>query len=354
MNDDKKFEDEKELDDLFDPGKNTKLKKAVKKARRHTILRNAGISLIVLAILFIGGSIANRSLVYKLEGPVQIAVSDFNQISAPNRYIGKLERYHGFLGGKNSFSTYKILDGKVVYTGKSEYGYGIFQDKYAGWIGTETPMILGRSYDTEDLDMQKYNELGQREMVFFYPYVDYPQYKNDLQQLDQIEPNKVMEVALSFDQAYSMNQVNKMLPDDVTLSWYWIDDLNEEEKKASPSREVEQTDENGRQTTVSTPPLIRSEYTAYGIKAINENNEQIENPLEPFVWALESGKEYNTRYKGEFERVYNNLLGSDSKLTKDDIRVLGAVVTGDAQSLKSLQGLPFINSSSIGAVTDKY
>jgi len=354
MNDDKKFEDDKELDDLFDPSKNTKLKKAVKKAKRHTILRNAGISLLVLVALFVGGTIANRSLVYKLEGPVQMAVSDFNQISAPNRYIGKLERFHGFLGGKNTLSTFKILDGKVVYTGQSEYGYGLFQDEYAGWIGTETPMILGRSYDTEDLAIQKYNELGQREMIFFYPYVDYPQYKNDLQQLDQLEPNKVMEVALSFDQAYSMNQVNKMLPDNVTLTWFWIDDLNEEEKKASQSREVEQTDENGKQTTVSTPPLLRSEYTAYGIKAINENNEKIEDPLEPFVWALESGMKYNTRYKGEFERVYNNLLGSDSELTKDDIRVFGAVVTGDAESLKDLQELPFIKSSSIGVVTEKF
>lgn len=78
------------------------------------------ISLGVLVVFFIGGSIANRNLVYKLEASTQIAVSDFKEISSPNKYIGKIDRYHGVLGGKNSFTTYKIIEEKVVYTGESE------------------------------------------------------------------------------------------------------------------------------------------------------------------------------------------------------------------------------------------
>ena len=86
-------------------------------------------------------------------------------------------------------------------------------------------------------------------MIFFYPFVDYPQYKNDLQLLDQIEANKNMEIALSFDQAYSMDEVRDMLPNDITLSWYWIDDLNDEEKEESKSITITQIDDNGEQKT---------------------------------------------------------------------------------------------------------
>lgn len=348
-------DEREELDDLFDHLKENKLKKAIKKAKRHSILRNAFISVVVLIVLFVGGSIVNRNLVYKFEGPTQIAVSTFNEISAPNKYIGKTDRYHGILGGKNSFTTYKIIEGKVVYTGEGEYNYGLFQDYEGNRIGSEAPGIIGTSYDTEDLDRQKYNELGQREMIFFYPFVDYPQYKNDLQLLDQIEANKNMEIALSFDQAYSMDEVRDMLPNDITLSWYWIDDLNDEEKEESKSITITQIDDNGEQKTEEANySRIRSEKTVYGIKAFDASNERLENPLQHFIWALKNGREYDTRFKGEFDRVYNNLLGQDGKLTKDDIKVFGVVVTGDAESLKSLREVPFIKASSIGVVTDKF
>ncbi|WP_147535965.1 anti sigma factor C-terminal domain-containing protein [Bacillus marasmi] len=347
--------DEQELDDLFDNLKKNKLNKAIKKAKRHSILRNVLISFVVLVVVFIGGSIANRSLVYKLETPIQIAVSAFNEISAPNEYIGKMDRYHGILGGNNSFTTYKIIEGKVVYTGESEYSYGLFQDYYGNRIGTESPSIIGTSYDTEDLDRQKYNELGQREMIFFYPYIDYYQYKNDLQLLDQIEANKIMEIALSFDQAYSMDAVRDKLPDGVTLSWYWIDDSNDEEKEESESITITHLDDNGEQKTEKADfSRIRSEKTVYGIKALDASNQRLENPLQHFIWALKNGRKYDTRYKGEFDRLYNNLLGQDGKLTKADIKVFGVVVTGDAESLKGLEGLPFIKASSIGVITDKF
>mgnify|MGYP000972417342 CR=1 FL=1 len=343
--------DEKELDDIFDNFKKNKLKKAIKKAKWKSLLRNVVISLVVLVTFLIGGSIANRTLVYDLEGPTQSAVSSFNEISAPNKYIGKMDRYHGILGGKNSFTTYKIIEGKIVYTGESAYSFGFFRDHYNNLIGSESPSIIGRSYDTEDLKTQKYNELGQREMVFFYPFIDYSEYKNDLQLLDLVEANKYMEIALSFDRAYSMDEVKEILPEDVTLSWYWIDDLNNKEKKSS--QYLTKIGADGKRTKVNSPQQIRSEKTVYGIKAYNVNNEKLEDPLQHFIRALKNGKEYNNRFKGEFERVYDNLLGNDGKITKDDIRVFGVVVTGNSESLKNLRELSFIKSSSIGVVTEK-
>jgi hypothetical protein len=347
--------DEKELDDIFDNLKTSKLKKAIKKAKWHSILRNALISVVVIVVLLFGVSIVNNSIVYKMESPIQIAVSTFNEISAPNNYIGEIQRYHGILSGKNSITTYKIIEGKVVFTGQSEYSYGLFQDESGNRIGTESPQILGPSYYAEDMKLQRYNELGQREMIFFYPHIDYPQYKNDLQILDNIESNKVMEVALSFDQAYNMDEVQEFLPNNVTLSWYWVDDSNEQEKEESKFIKTVTVDGNGKQKTETTPyPHIRSERTVYGIKVLDPNGERLEDPLQNFTFSLKIGKEYDTIYKGEFERIYNYLLGKDGELTEDDIEVIGVVVTGDTESLKNLRGLPFIKSSSIGVIVDKF
>lgn len=345
------LEDEKDLDSLFDNFKNTKLKKAIKKAKWHSILRNILISLLVLGVIMVGGSILNSEIVYRMEGNIQIAVDDFNLISAPNKYIGEVSRYHDILGGKNEYTTYKIIQGKVVYTGEEEYNYGLFQNFYGNRIGVESPSILGTSYDTEDLKMEKYNKLGQKEMVFFYPFVNYPEYKDDLKLVKNMGPNQVVEMALSFNQAYSMDEVNNILPDNVTLSWYWIDDLNEQEKKSSELRKVILEKNSDKEIYTA---RIRSEETVYGIKAYDNNGELLEKPEEGFIRALKNGMQYDTRFKDEFERVYNNIIGNDGKLTKDDIKVFGVVVTGSVNDLEGLLNLPFINASSLGVVTEKY
>lgn len=346
--------DEKELDSLFDDLKNSKLKRAIRKAKWHSILRNIIISLLVFGVVMIGGSIINSSIVDKLWVPIQIAVSSFNEISAPNQYIGKSSRYQGFLSGKSEYTTYKIIEGKVVYTGENEYNYGLLQEYHGNWIGTESPQILGKSWDAGELGLQRYNELGQREMVFFYPFLNYPNYKNDLDLLKNIGPNKVMEVALSFDKDYSMEEVNEMLPKNVTLSWYWLDDLNELEKEATKPYTEEQQKPDGTTYTIDYPPKLRSEGTVYGIKAYDPDGTPLEKPEQHFIWALENGMEHDTRFKSEFERVFQNVAGEDSEITKEDLRVLGVVVTGDAESLENLRDLPFIKAASLGVITDRY
>jgi hypothetical protein len=204
------------------------------------------------------------------------------------------------------------------------------------------------------LELQRYNELGQREMVFFYPFLDYPNYKNDLQLLESISSTKVMEMALSFDKDYTMDEVKNIIPQNVTLAWYWLDDLDEQEKEDSKPRTEEQQNPDGTTYIVDYPPRLRSERTVYGIKAYDPNGISREEPEQHFIWALKNGMVYDTRFKSEFERVFQNIAGEDKEITKEDFRVFGAVVTGNAESLKNLQDMPFIKASSIGVITDKY
>lgn len=349
----KSVEEEKELDDIFF-SKDNKLEKAIKKAKRHSIIRTAIISLIVVVVVAITSNILFSELVYRMEGNVQISVSRFNEISAPNNFIGKTSRYHDYLRGRTTYTTYKLLEGKVVYTGVQEYHYGVFSNHQGNLIGTESPSILGYSWDEEDLKERRYNELGQREMVFFYPYVDYSMVLKDLQILEDISDDKYMEFAISFNQAYTIDEVRALIPEDVTIAWYWVDDIKEEYRKQLQAYEQEQAYSNGETYDMYYPAKIRSERTAYGIKAYNQHGELYENPKENFIRAIEQGKEQKSRYQNQFNELFETLQGENGMIDESCIKILGVVVTGDKKSLENLKELQFIRASSIGVVTDKY
>lgn len=345
--------DEKELDEVFAGAGTDDLNSIVRKAKRHSLLRIIIISFIAAGVVLTLYTFFGVKIVYKTETPIQTAVDAFYNISAPNRYIGNMPRYHETFGGKNVFSTYKIIEGRVVYTGQQEYSYGVLQKDWGSWIGSGSPAILGETTDEENLQLRKYNELGQREMVFFYPFNKYRTYRNDLSLLEEIGSEKLMEMALSFDKTYSIDEVNRILPKNVTLAWYWIDDLSEAEK--DNYKKTNFTDEKGKTSKLDIK-WVRSERSAYGVKAYDANGAAFKQikPEQMFIWSLESGKKHDTRYQSEFERLYKNLVGSDGKLAGEDIKVQGVVVTGAAEKLKSLRSLPFITASSLGVVVDKY
>ncbi len=333
------------MDDIFDVNK---MGKTIKKAKRRANWKTVLITIIVLFFIFIAGSIMNRNITDKFETPVQFSARGFHEISAPNEFMGKLERYLGIFGGENRYTTYKIIEGKVVYTGQERYGYGLFRDENLNRIGIESPILIGNSFSEEDLQKQRYNELGQREMVFFYPFLQYQTYRNDLALLDDIGDNKIMEVALSFEQGYSFEEVQSLIPENVTLSWLWVDDVNEEEDNF----QFERFDDAGE--VIGYDHSLRSEHTVYGFSLLDENGDKKEEPVLRFIGAIEANQKFKARWQGEFKRLYETLSGEDNQLTEEDLQYYGAVVTGDAQNLSQLKDLPFIKASSIGVITDKY
>lgn len=334
------------IDDIFDV---TKMEKTIKKAKRRANWKTVFITLIVLIVVAVVGLIGNREINYWLEMPVLESSDDFHEISAPDEFIGKLERYQGILGGENHYTTYKMIEGKVVYTGQEKYGFGLFRDEYLNRISIESPSIIGDSFTETDLQKQHYNELGQREMVFFYPFLQYKTYRKDVALLNHIGKDKVMEMAISFDRGYTFKEVKSLIPIKMTLTWLWVDDVNEKKDNFK----FKKIDEKNNKV-IGSENLVRSEKTVYGISLIDENGDEETEPVQRFIRAIQSGQQYKTRWQGEFKRLNETLSGKDGRLTEDDIHYYGAVVTGDAKTLSKLKGLPFIKATSIGVITDKY
>jgi len=345
----KKSDDtERNVEKFFNEFKNKKLGRVIKRARWQTILRNIVISFLVFCVFYIAISCFVNTYISRRENAAYSYKFAFNNISAPNKHIGRATRQFSPFRIRTDYTTYKIIEGKVVYTGKIEESY-IFPS--LGMIMTECPPILDYNFDTEYFEYRRYNEFGQRVMVFFYPFVKYDSYEymNDLGLLDDIGNEKYMEMALSFNREYTIEEVEKMLPEGTTVTWYWVDDLSENEKEMLKIPRAERLE-------MEPPidiPAVRSEYTAYGIKLYDTCGGEITDPVGRFINFIAEGKTGYQKWN-EFDRIYNNIAGDDGKLTPDDIKIWGAVVTGNSESLKVLIGLPFIKASSLGVVTDKY
>ena len=187
-----------------------------------------------------------------------------------------------------------------------------------------------------------YNEVGQREMQFFYPFVKYLKYKSDFKLLNEIGTNKYIEMALSFDKSYSIDQIKNLFPSTTHITWYWIDDLSTTEKKERLAYGINYKDNR-----------LCNETNSYGVKSIDSSGEYLNDPFGLFTSIISNEYKNNSKY-GEIKRLYNNLKGKDGKLAPGDLKIEGVVVTGTPETLKLLQNLPFIKASSIGVITDKY
>jgi len=344
---------EKDVDKIFNEFKDKKLGRVIKRARWQTILRNIAISFLVFCVLFFMVSYFISSYASRHRTSTYNYTFALNSISAPDKYLGVSVQKINPYWSKNEYTTYKIIEEKVVYTGTMEDEF--FPLSLSNpMIAESCPPIMDYTFTHTEIEYtgcRRFNEFGQRVMVFFYPFVKYDAglYLNDLDYLDDIADDKYIEMALSFDREYTIEDAEKMLPESITVTWYWIDDLSGNEKEFLKIPRAEQLE-------MEQPiyiPYVRSEYTAYGIKLHYNNGVMINDPAESFINVI---TERMTEFQkgNEFERIHSNIAGNNGELTKDDIKIWGAVVTGDPESLKVLAGLPFIRASSLGVVTDKY
>lgn len=329
------------MDNLFNTDQ---MKKTMKKAQRRATWKTIFITFCVIIVTLPAGKIANDAITRFLQSHAQDSFYTLHQVGRANEFIGTTKNYPGILGGEMHYKTFKYIEGKIVPTGDDTYGYGFLRDEKV-YEGSISPLPFGKSGSEQDLDVQHYNELGQREMLFFYPFIDYQKMRNDLALLPEMDDHKIMEVALSFDKGYSMQEALAKLPKDVTTSWLWVKDVNEADDHTG------KIEENGE--VVGSFNVMRSEQDVYGFSLLNANGEVAENPAEQFVRAISSGTRQKSSLQDEYKRLEKEIGGADG-LSVNDLVIYGAVVTGNKKTLTSLQSLDFIKASSIGVITDKY
>jgi hypothetical protein len=321
------------------------LSKVIKKAKRKTMIRNTIISLVVTVIVLFGGMLGNAHLTSWLAMRGLDEEKIMMEISSPNLHELRTELDLGFLAGKVEISSYKVIEGVPVVwdTRKLDFSmssrFSLLNRGYSS-INVPDPVMTSQNYEY----YRGYNsQNGQREMLFYVPGVNYNgKVLNDLPALEQMDPGKLVEMAVSFDKSYTQAEVETMLPAELTQTWYWVDTYDNKKK-------LEFITNESSPTKYALPESARQVY-GYGVKW-----EGLFNPKpEDFLQSLAYGLQKKGKYYGEFERITNYLKKDKAAPEANDVLLYGVVVTGTAKELQSLKEKPYVNTAVLGAIVDKY
>jgi hypothetical protein len=321
------------------------LSKVIKKAKRKTMIRNSIISLVVTVIVLFGGMLGNAHLTSWLAMRGLDEEKIMMEISSPNLHELRTELDLGFLAGKVEISSYKVIEGVPVVwdTRKLDFSmssrFSLLNRGYSS-INVPDPVMTSQNYEY----YRGYNsQNGQREMLFYVPGVNYNgKVLNDLPALEQMDPGKLVEMAVSFDKSYTQAEVETMLPAELTQTWYWVDTYDNKKK-------LEFITNESSPTKYALPESARQVY-GYGVKW-----EGLFNPKpEDFLQSLAYGLQKKGKYYGEFERITNYLKKDKAAPEANDVLLYGVVVTGTAKELQSLKEKPYVNTAVLGAIVDKY
>lgn len=314
-----------ELDHIFDPTFNEK--SLIKSAKRKSYLRMIGVSSFIsigVLLLFI---LLKVQLTPYFMNKKMVEKELYYEIYGANTYTGAWTENYQLIGSSAFAPKYKLLNGKPVNLGE---------------VSLDSPTLevyVGNS------ELEEFTYTGNRVMNFFHPSIEYTKYTNDLHKLNEVRDDQLIEMALSFDKAYSYQEVADMLPKDVTLQWNWINIFSKEEMNSL--NESSKTDSNSFSHVFK-----ESEVT--GFPSISKVGEKIENPVQSFLITLDLALSKGGSYKEDYESIHDALVKDHDSITEDNVEIIGVVVVGDKQQLTSLIDKNYIKASSFGAIVDKY
>lgn len=317
-------------DDRFELGSD-RMDGLLKKAKRKSIGRQAGISALVVMIVLAGYVGARGYLLNEVSrGQLEWDIAVMKRITQPNVEVMQSTTVsEGLFRNTVQYRSYKLIEGQPVKWEDRLYEYSMWNTFHP----LNRPVPIER--DTQRLEEAHISfnaETAQRELRFYLPSHPYPYIAQDVDKLDRKE-NKVAEIAVSFDKPYTVEQIKGMLPNGVHAQWYWVDAYDEQsvDERKSPEHAG----------------------AVYGFKAEDRGLEGGDGSEKDFILAVQNGLRVSRKYREEFQKLYDYLRAGKSEPTVQDIRILGVVVTGTAKDLQQLKGLPFARATVQGAMTDE-
>jgi len=310
-----------ENNDLFP--KDNDFSKLVKKARRKSLIKNIVISLIVSLLLFVGLFWLGTFMMYKkIDKEISYDYASQSIRGANVEKMGSLYNYTPFSASVTT-ETKKFLSGVPVPWENHEKVFSIF-----GSSRTVQSNFISGSGNIEDERIPIYFK-GERVVEFYSPNGNYDFLPDDRPLLYEIDENKIVEMAFSFDVAYSIEELQETFSDQI--NWYWVD-------VSSSEREV-----------VEEEAIFGN--NAYGFHKHRDPVESADVFIHQLIWLQEE--------KGDFQEEANRLYDTMTDngqidLDIESLKISGVVVTGTSEELKKFSSVPMIQAAVLGATADKY
>ena len=348
------------MNDFFD--KDFEFEKVIKKSRRITNLKIIGIST-VICILLIGISyFINKDIVATIDANQSKFLQSYYKLRRPNEYIGSVKATNGILENTLEYTTYKIINSKPIYNGTYSLKTNLF-DKKSGELGYDEGYVRNSIFVGEDKNtggLMEYNSMGYKKMRFYHPKAKYYREPNEIKEMNNLDENSYAEVAISFNKSFSFEEAYKMIPNNLDISWYWIDDY-----KGDKLKEHKKFAKSGKSDYISQDGVVGVRgIDRFGKKIKPNNSNKEDGTLEnEFVDAYVHGLSLKYIDNKAFIDIKKDLdleyLTKDVDLDKlyyhnepinlnDPLEVIGVVVTGKVKDIKALEDNKNIKASVLG------
>lgn len=237
------------------------------------------------------------------------ALSLHNAIAEPNIQIdSQMISHSSMFGGNIITNRSKNINGYVVQWSTLTSSYD--------WIGGQIDdNELKPGFYWSDANFYEYDKQTKNKVATFY----HPSIKkyfrgvpNELEELLQMD-NHVAEVAISFNQPYTFQEIEEKIPDNLNIVWLYMTSEIVDESKGPAGMPV-----YGYVPSASP----RTAYNAF----IND--------LEQY---------------GADDDMIQDFLNKNKNKSFDNVEILGVMLTGQAENFKALENQTFIRGASIGA-----
>lgn len=308
-------------DELFDE---EKIEQAIKKGKRKSV---GMITLISIGVFIILNIVNLVTYTYFSEQAYE-KWDAYVQLSTPNGYISKTTDSKGILGGETQYKISKDMKIKSPVIEQDQYKFGLFP---ALTISRGAGGKVGAT--GEDWQFT-YKENGWRNLLFFHPSIGYEKYKDDTELIEQMEGDKIYEVALSFDQAYTFGDLPAM--DLLEMTWFWVDTYSSDQK-VEMQRSV-------REVIWSNNFVREQDALGFSINAADYSTLFLEQEYRAFLTLLQTS----------FSDVHHEAYELIKDTSIDEIKVLGMVIYGTKEEIMPVINKPFVNAVSVGGMIDNY
>lgn len=289
----------------------TSIKTALKKAKRKQLLKIIITSIIVVLILI--PILYKTGNYFAAKSSTQLHETLFlhNEIAEPNIQIdSQVTANSSMFGGNIITNRSKNINGYIVPWSTLTSSYH--------WLGADidnnelVPGFYWSDKEFYEYDKQTKNKVA----TFYHPSIQeyFDGTPNEVSEVSQME-NYVAEVAISFDQPYTFEEIQAKIPDNLNIVWLYMASQIGDESKGPAGLPI------------------------YGFAPSS-------SPKDAYTDFIDDLKKYDD--SGRMETI-QEFINSNKNKQWNEVGILGVMLTGQTQNFKALENQDFIRGASVGA-----
>ncbi|WP_410982981.1 sigma factor regulator N-terminal domain-containing protein [Bacillus cereus] len=288
----------------------TSLKDALKKAKRKQLFKTIIISIIVILVLLPLFYKTGNYFAAKSSTKLHERLFLHNIIAEPNIQIdSQVMSNSSMFGGNIVTNRSKNINGYLVRWSTLTSSYD--------WLGINidhNELIPGSYWSNTEFyeyDKQTKNKVA----TFYHPSIKkyYNGVRNDLGAISQME-NYVAEVAISFNQPYTLKEIQEKIPSNLNIVWWYM-----------------------------TSPIVEESKGPAGVPVYGFNPS--DSPKEAYSEFIDAIKKYDLGS----DKTIQEFLRLNKNKQFDEVKILGIMLTGQTKNFKALENQDFIRGASVGA-----